>query len=102
MDSSIYCFVVDQVCWDAEHKKGEKTRLLILAKSVSEAAELAEDDELHQIINMQNIGAITMGSCNKHIATPDEAVKRWLSLMPEEKRGRVMEICNTNIQGDPV
>lgn len=66
-ERQVSCYVIDQVCWDADHKKGDRTRLTILAKTSIEAAQLAQDDEMHEIISIQNVGSITTGICNKYL-----------------------------------
>ena len=52
---------VEQVCWDADFKKGHNCTLLVEADSASEAATLSgEGDGIHEIVRIVNMGPIVV------------------------------------------
>jgi len=52
---------VEQVCWDADFKKGKNCTLLVEADSASEAAILSgEGDGIHEIVKIVNLGPIVV------------------------------------------
>ena len=52
---------VEQVCWDADFKKGTNCTLLVEADSASEAATLSgEGDGIHEIVKIVNMGPIVV------------------------------------------
>ena len=58
-------WLVEEVCWDPEWKKGQTTTLLVEARSCAEAAALAgEGDGIHEIKRIVNMGPIVARTAN--------------------------------------
>jgi hypothetical protein len=55
--------MVEEVCWDADHSKGQIEYLLVEAIRCSDAAEAAgEGDGIHEIISIKCLGPIVVRS----------------------------------------
>ncbi len=69
---------VEEVCWDLDHTNGQRTILLVEARSCAEAAQLAgEGDGIHEIEIIRRMGPIVA----RPLPAPPE-------VEPEEKGDR--------------
>lgn len=64
----VSCYTVDQIVWDSDHKVGTRCRLTVLAKTIAEAAQVAGEDEMHQIERLQCVGVISQTPNDKYRA----------------------------------
>lgn len=57
----VSCYVVDQTVWNIATGKGQKCRLTVIARTMTEALQLAGDDEIHQNELCQCVGPVCLG-----------------------------------------
>jgi hypothetical protein len=60
---TVSVWVVEEVCWDLDHSKGQIEHLLVEAVGCADAAEAAgEGDGIHEVISVKNLGPIVVRS----------------------------------------
>ena len=73
----VSCYIVEQVAWNIATGKGQRVRLTVIAKSMTEALRLAGDgDGIHENELCQRVGPVCLGIpevIKEHIAFNGES-----------------------------